>query len=248
MSLHRSLRRSAPSLTTVAFLLVTLTGPSARATPITYEYSGVITSADSSTGVAPGTRFTGMFTYDPQQPTGGFSDTADYNRGFFGNAAAGSSGSSTALGETGLSLDVGGHMVASPQGGLEVDVDASSVSGHLGYGQARGLVGPFTTVDVYNTTGDNEGVSVALELTNPSRAVFGLLSIIPTSSVLTLADFPTATLLVTAGSSDTSTQTLYTGTIDSLTVVPEPSIAPLLCVAVAGWLAHSARRRSRGCA
>ena len=30
-----------------------------------YEYGGTITSADPSTGITPGSRFSGTFTYDP---------------------------------------------------------------------------------------------------------------------------------------------------------------------------------------
>ena len=40
-------------------------GSTAQAAPIRYEFGGRITTADPSTGVAPGTRFGGIFTYDP---------------------------------------------------------------------------------------------------------------------------------------------------------------------------------------
>src|SRR5262249_29257467 len=45
----------------------------AIASPMQYEFGGFITQADPSTGVAPGTHFSGTFAYDPAKLFGGFS-------------------------------------------------------------------------------------------------------------------------------------------------------------------------------
>src|SRR5690349_9717582 len=51
----------------IAFGLA-LAGPRVvSAAPIRFEYGGVITEADPATGVSPGARFTGAFSYDPTQ-------------------------------------------------------------------------------------------------------------------------------------------------------------------------------------
>src|SRR5215472_17091433 len=52
--------------------LIVISNVAAYATPIRFEYGGVISSADPSTGVAPGARFSGTFAYDPAvRPSGG---------------------------------------------------------------------------------------------------------------------------------------------------------------------------------
>jgi hypothetical protein len=223
-------------LSIAALVLAVSTGTSALAMPITYEYGGMITSADSSTGVAPGTRFSGTFTYDPKNITGGVSDTGDQGALFFGNIPGWPSHPTIPDG-TGLSLHVGGHPVDLQQGGLVVDTNASESPGGQGYGAATGLVGPFTVIDVSNTYGHENPIKVTLDLKNPTNFV--------PASPLTLAAFPAATLFVTSDAAGSPSRTLYSGTIDSVTVVPEPASAVLLCVATAGWLARSGRLRAR---
>ena len=84
------------------------------------------------------------------------------------------------------------------------------------------------------------GRSRSLELSNPNRAVFGSLDPPP---YLSLADFPQADLCVVELPTPDRAMLLYTGTIDALTEVPEPSFTTLFCIAVIGWLLHTCRRR-----
>jgi hypothetical protein len=185
--------------------------------------------------VAPGTRFSGTFSYDPSEaPTSlitieGSVQTI-YGKGpGFPNGVPDSSG---------LSLQVGGQSVYSYQGGLQVSV--AEIDGKYGYTDGHGNpAAPNMDVNISNGNVDNGPLTVALDLKNPSQAPLDSLH---PPTYLSLADFPQAQLNVTE-LTNPGTTTLYTGTIDTLTAVPEPTTAVLFGVAAVGWLAHARRRR-----
>ena len=195
----------------LALSLLSTVATSATAAPIQYEYSGVITTADPSTGVAPGTRFTGTFAYDPGKDENwlGYEGYQQYHYGKTpGNPGSVADGS-------GLTLQIGGRTILADQGGLLVGVAESEYPGQWGYRDANGNpAGPYTQVSI-----SSDGYTVGLNLSNPSRSVFGSLAPPPW---LSLADFPQAQLNVTEWT-DPGRKTLYTGTIDTLTAVPEPA-------------------------
>jgi hypothetical protein len=225
-----------------AFLALSWNG-AGQAALMRYEYDGTITSADPTTGIAPGTRFSGTFTYDPAAEVPGESvegsmqynfGRSQYNFGPSGNFAP-----APATDGSGITLQVGGKSVLSNPGGVRVGVMEMEYPGQYGYRNADGPGGPLTSVSIGNAGTDGGPLSLWLNLSNPSRSVFG--SLAPPSS-LNLADFPMAQLSVTEGFGPR--KTLYVGTIDTLTQVPvpEPAWATFLCLAAVVWLARSSRR------
>src|SRR3954463_8251486 len=177
--------------------LLALFATSAAAVPIQYEYSGVISTADPSTGVAPGTRFTGTLAYDPGKDVVwlGYEGHQQYYYGkIAGNPGSVADGS-------GLTLQIGGRTILADQGGVLVGVSESEYPGQWGYRDANGNpAGPYTQLSI------SDGDTVSLNLSNPSRSVFGSLA---PPSWLSLADFPQAQLNVTE-STDPGQRTLYT--------------------------------------
>lgn len=232
-SCRSSLGRS-KTLLMAASILVTL-APAARAVVIEYDYTGVITSADSSTGVAVGTPFSGTFTYDTSGPHGnleieGFSQI-NYGRsvnypGFPANAS-------------GLTLDIGAQQVASVQGGIGLSIFDIPYPNAYGYKD-----NPTTTLTFSTENVDGGSVATSLSLSNPNLSVPPLLQV-PGS--LSLDDYPVSGIVVTDNSKGPQNRiVLYTGTIETLTPVPapEPAYATLLGLFAAGWLARE-RRRTR---
>jgi len=154
-----------------------------------YEYGGTITSAASSTGVTPGTRFTGTFTYDPAGSPSAMmiEGQTDSSYGLLalrpGAMADGS----------GITLQIGGKSVVPDPGGVSVTVTEQQYAGQWGYRNADGTgAGPSTTVTIGNGWA-KDGPFLGLELSNPTRALFQ--SLAPPSS-LNLADFPVAEISV----------------------------------------------------
>ena len=224
--------------------LIVISNVAAYATPIQFEYGGAIRSADPSTGVAPGTRFSGTFAYDPAaRPSGGImiEGLDQYIYGHSANVPG-----SIADG-SGLTLQIGGRTILANPGGVQVAVSEIEYPGQWGYANASGdPASPFTSVGISNENVDGGPLRVALELRNPTRSVFGSLA---PPTALNLADFPQAQLNVTE-LTNPGVKTLYTGTVDSLVEIPapEPPWATVLCLTAIGWFARSARRQRRGVA
>jgi hypothetical protein len=239
-------RTAAPGRQTFLLgLLATLIGiPSgaASAALIQFDYGGVITSADLSTGVAPGTHFSGTFAYDPTTTRFFEMMIEGLNQYTYGHMPG--DPSSIADG-SGLTLQIGGRTVLANPGGVQVAVSEIEYPGQWGYANASGdPASPFTTVGISNANVDGGPLRVALDLKNPTRSVFGSLD---PPTTLNLADFPQATLDVTE-LTNPGVKSLYTGTIDSLVEIPapEPAWATLLCLGAIGWFARSSRRQRRG--
>jgi hypothetical protein len=201
----------------------------ANASPITYEFGGTITSAAPATGVAPGTRFSGSFTYDPAAtPTGAISFEGSLQT-LYGQVE---SSPGSVPDASGIRLQVGTTPVYDGRGGLQVAV--SEIDGKYGYHDADGNpVPPHMVVDISNGNVDDHTLLVALTLNNPGRAPLDSLNP-PTS--LSLADFPLATITID-DRVDPGSVALFTGTVDTLNAVPEPSTALFfLAAAPLGWL------------
>ncbi len=209
-----------------------------QATPIKYEYGGVITSADTSTGIAPGTRFSGTFTYDPAvtPPPLMIEGMNQYSYGKANYVGAVADGS-------GITFQVGDRTVLSNPGGVTISVYELEYPGQYGYRDANGPIGPFTKLSITNSNiGDYaNGPIVDLGLDNNSRSVFGSLA---PPSVLNLTDFPDAKLIVSELTNPGERQ-LYAGTIDTLQAVPIPEPASLACwgLAVLGVIGMARRRK-----
>lgn len=208
-------------------LTAALIAPSAHAGPMTYEYTGVIDSGNAALGIAAGTPFSGAFTYDPSKSPIDYSyeGTTVYAYGKYLNPASTADGS-------GLSLRVGGVAVPNP-GGVEVRVSEVEYPGQWGFGPS-----PSTTVSLSTTDVVGGPLKAGLNLTNPTRSVFGSLA---PPATLDLADFPLAHLLIFSTRDQSVTAG---GTIESLTVVtPELSSVILFGVAAACLAVKSRRGR-----
>jgi hypothetical protein len=217
-------------------VLVVIVGLSAesQAAPIKYEYGGVITSADPSTGVAPGTRFSGWFSYDPTaKPVSALMIEGMIQYGFGrvpGYPSPVADGS-------GITLQIGDRTVVSDPGGVAVQVSEVEYPGQWSFEPS-----PKTGVVISSGGIDDQSNQASLSLRNTSRAVFGSLA---PPSALNLADFPDAKLTVTELTHPGERQ-YYAGTIDSLQPVPIPEPASLACwVLAALGVTGMARRRKR---
>ena len=191
-----------------------------------YEYGGVITSADLSTGFVPGARFEGTFTYDPTsqivQPTYMIEGHLGY--GLFGKPSE-------------MTLSVAGRQVfASDRFGVAVEYGPAYVVTPTAEDPAR------TRVDITGAT--DRGVAT-LSLSNPGRSVFPPY---PMPTAFSLDDFP---LRQFSFVDPTNHQLpLFSGTVDSLTAlqVPEPkALATFVAALVYGYRRRpgsSSRRRA----
>lgn len=203
-------------------LLLVAPGVTTRAEPVQYEYGGVITAAGPSTGVAPGTRFDGTFTYDPSSqvlyPT--FVYEGHTGDGIHSEPAA-------------WILNVGGHQVfESNLIGIVVDYGPKFSSTPSAQDPAM------TAVSVVGMT---DQLGITLKLTNPSRSVFPPT---PIPASFSLDDFPERQLWLIDRASHRG-ETLFGGTIDTLTPVPEPTTLSSFLVVIGGMaLRHRLRRPS----
>lgn len=209
--------------------LFSLLPPTARAAPIEFHYGGVITSADDGTGVTPGTRFDGTFTYDPQTiPLAMVIEDANfYTFGTSGTWLTASPPPDTSA----INLSVGDKSMFSRQGGLGVGV--SEIQDNHPFNPY-----PHTNLNI-NSHDLVHNVTINLDLINPDRGVLGSLDL---PATINLADFPQATLTVTGWGATPGTSLSYRGTIDTLAKVeqattPEPaSVALWLGLAAAAWV------------
>jgi hypothetical protein len=200
-SIGRVQRGSAPALALAAFLgLVGATASTARGAAIRYEYGGTITSAAPSTGVTPGNRFAGTFTYDPNANV----PNPTIYAGLKPNPTT-----------SAMNFSAGNKLVFSQQFGVRVSVvqsaPFSSGSAHVP-GQTK------LTIANLDPLG-NSPVSVNLNMANPTKAVF---SSFQPPLPLHLYDYTSATLSVT----NSAKQPLYSGVVDTLKLVPIPLTLP----------------------
>ncbi len=217
----------------LVFGLMNVMSPTLSGAVIEYQYSGTITWADPSTGIAAGSPFSGTFAYDTSitQPAISIEGSNQYFSGSSGGAFPGGGANGS-----GLSLAVDGHSMYSTQAGLQVGVSEIEYAGQYGYQSS-----PQTHVTVSNGNLSDPSLAVSLNFGNSTSAVLHSLAI---PSAINLADFNQAQLTVDDNSA--VGKPLYTGTIDLLSPapVPEPSFVSVLGVVAAGWVARKKGRRS----
>ena len=229
----RPARRLVPLV--LAACIAVFVSPAARGSIVEYQYQGVITSADPSSGVAVGTPFTGTFSYDKDLAApwisieGSNQYFSGYSEPFGGKADA-----------SGLSLSVAGQPAWSSPGGIEVAVSQIDFAGQYGYPSS-----PMSRLNFSNGNVGSPERSVSLTLSNPTSAVLHSLAL-PGS--VNLSDFPIAQLLVTQDPTTPQTKMYLAGRIQSLTEVqvPEPALTTVLSLVAAGWLARRKARAGRG--
>jgi hypothetical protein len=216
--------------------LIAIVDAAAQASPISYQYGGVITAASPSTGVAPGTPFSGAFSYDPANPSYAIG-IEGFSQAYYGLTTT---EPGSVAGDAGLTLQIGGQTILANPGGVAIATYETASPGQSGSVDTSGSpASPYTSLVISNSLVDKRPLQVALNLRNPTRALAD------SGNPYNLAEFPGAQLSVTLAN-DASAAPLYTGTIDSLVelTVPEPAFATLLCLFAIGWFARSRRRVS----
>jgi hypothetical protein len=219
--------RPARRLAWLAPLLLLGLTRGADASPIRYDYTGVVTSAGASSGVGVGDAFSGSFTYDPgtTQPGVGIEGTNSYSL----------------LGDS--SLEVPGRATEVAGGRIAVGVTDFPPGGPFsppGPGSSRiGLV----------MLSAGYGPTATLTLDSPDKSVLGGSLALP--AVLSLADFPSATLSYADTNMHGDPAYSYSGVIQTLTAhaVPEPASSTMLCLMMAmaaGWAARWRRAHLEG--
>ena len=213
--------RARRGLAFAAFLgLAGASASTARGAAIRYEYGGTITSADSTTGVAPGSRYSGTFTYDPNASVA--------NPSVLKSPAPDPTASA-------LTFTAGGKLVYSQEMGVRLSVNQVN-----DFHQASAHTPGHTDLTITNLDPlGNSPFSVALKLANPGKAVYASLD---PPLPLNLGDFTSASLSV----GNAAKKTLYSGTLDTLKLVPilvavtDPSPIPVPEPgALAAWLGLS---------
>ena len=194
-----------------------------------YEYGGVITQADPSTGVAVGTRFTGTFAYDPINPPRNVNLIPEVATYLYGLAA----GTGASPDASGLTAQVGGQSIYNQPGGLQVQPS------HYSY--AVDTTAAKTMVEVASGDyRDNTQINARLRFANTEQAVYPGYA---PPLALNLTDFNSARFLIQQVQGTTAT-VLYAGTIDTLTQVPEPATWLFLAAGVGTYLIrHRPSRR-----
>ncbi len=191
----------------LATLLLLAAGAGAcRADPIRYEFGGVISSIGSDTGMTPGMRFSGTFTYDPDKAQAILS--APHHTQF-------EYGSYDPSGPSVLTLSVAGNPVLRP-------MPVASYS----LGQSVAPAEPSTTLWISDFYYQQFGArQMEILLGNSGRAVF------PDTNdstalphVLNLTDFTDASITTYTPNND-GISPGFSGTIDALSVVPVPEPA-----------------------
>lgn len=218
--------------------------PAAGAAPITFYYGGAITQADAGTGAAPGDRFNGTFTYDPQAAP--FYMTVENGRFYsFGESSPGARPTTPPPDASAASLTIGGGPTYSRQGGLALSVYEVDSGGRAVLIPSDGAAPVPYARSVFEI---NTSDGLRLSLVNPNRVVFGSLDV-PTA--INLADFPEATIGRAWWDADSQTRLGYRGTIDELRrveqhAIPEPAAVALwLGLGAAGWAVGARARGGR---
>ena len=211
----------------------------ARADLIKYQYGGVITSADPTTGISPGTRFSGTISYDTDAgspPDPRWPGTRQYN---FGGYYYFPSSLTPPSSDSGLTISVGGQPIGPTQGGLFLALSHSRKSLSL----PAGAPNPETAVEIATGGANQNPIRIVMGFKNSSPAATFPLDLPKT---INLSDFTSTFLNVDDASGPLGLHDLYRGTIDTLTPIPtpEPSAALLLGIAAAARLARSRCRRA----
>jgi hypothetical protein len=222
--------RPASTKLSLAALLLFACAATAHASPISYDFSGIITGSSASTYVSYGTPFSGTFTYDTTFWTPGIGYEGNINFEFgFNGALPDDPQTNTA----GLTIQIGDQTKISNDNGLSI-----------------GLIFPPGGAYAY-TVGSQ--IYIATLPVGYSPPAVTLVFNNPTTNVLTgngypdpllqinLSNFPIATIAV----DDSNGNLLYSGVIESLTeaTVPEPAHATLLAFAAIAWFARSRKSR-----
>jgi hypothetical protein len=209
----------------------------ASADMMTYQYSGILTSADPASGFAQGTPFSGTFSFDPtERPTStiGQGNSIVYNFGQTLGLAGGQPDGS------GLTLQVGGTTVLNFKGGLQLGLQEYQTADQNGAYNT----GPGTYLSVAEVLGDGQHPSnVSLAFNNITTAIYNSLEI---PNQINLGDFPLSTLYVygIVNNGTFSNIPELEGTITSLTPLATPEPATWIFLVVAG-LGLCWRSRSR---
>lgn len=216
---HNSSRRIAACLVVAGGM--SLAAPAANAAPVTYAFRGVIETGDASTGL-PGTPFSGTFAYDPS--TLWRTDTTSNSNNYMFGPQSNSPDFSS------LTLTVDGKRVFTGTGTLGIEVS--------GGGGASGA--PASSVQVVSDDPRLDASVLRLVFNNPT------VSLDPSHSLpvpLSLHDYPQASFALTSSMMPQSAPSL-TGTITSLTQVPEPSVLALPALIAVGLSLGRLRHRS----
>jgi hypothetical protein len=222
------------------------TGRSAEAAAIHYVFSGVITSADPSTGVAAGTPFSGSFTYDSAEHAIGGLSYEGVSTYIYGQSNE-LPGPPAPADSSGMRLQIGDQITIDRPGAIKVGVSEIRYPGEFGYRDSSGnLVPPSTSLVFISASLDPTLPEFSLRLANPSRGVFG--STRP-PDFFNFVDFPDATLVVIdTSSTNPGNQVLYSGTIERMNV-PEPTTLAIFATAIGALMIrcrHMQRKRPCG--
>jgi hypothetical protein len=224
----------APRALALALAALLATAGPALASPIQFNFRGVITSAGSGAGVSVGQAFSGSFSYDPNAnlPWVGVQGSKNYAIGQDGSKDPSAS----------FVVKVGDKTLFNYQGALNVNVQDTPSDGYWFPGaQASSRLA---------VRGPSEvgGWFPTVNFSNPERSVFAGSVNLP--STLDLRDFPEAELVV-QGLSGGDPAHSFDGQITSLSVgprpvppVPEPAWATGACLALAVLINLGRRRRA----
>ncbi len=209
---------------------------------IEYQFSGVITSSDPSSGVASGTPFSGTFSFDPSTNSLGLGFEG-FGQMLYGGASSGVASPSSS--NDAFHLQVGGQSVLNETGSLEISESYMRYAGQFGYLDPHGTPDPPHTSVIVGTDGPST-LSASLSLSNPS-------SWVPLQvdhpGDLNLGQLPDATLTLWKHAAGAGSMMFFQGTIQSLTAVPnntpEPPLATFLLLASGAGFARSRRLASR---
>ncbi|WP_422931780.1 hypothetical protein [Singulisphaera sp. PoT] len=184
-----------------------------------YSFSGTIATADPSTGIAAGTQFHGTFSFDPAaQPTDIMRTPAP--SGMDTASYTRTNGPPYAI-APGMTLTVGGQTLIDA---TDLAVASNTRTSPEVQVSASGLI-------------NGALFRGALDLLDPVGIQYGMFG--PISS-LDLSHFSGANLEAT---NSNTAEVLFTGTITSLTAVPEPAHVTLACLAAGGLVGVHRRRK-----
>lgn len=190
-------------------VVVVLLSPAAssQASPLSFEFGGVLTHADPSTGAATGTPFTGAVGYDPADST--VTVNPSFQTFDFGPSSS-------------LTIKIGDSTVYSSQGNLHM---LRSVSG--------------TDIDI---SGPQDAAGLNPFITLRHVAVVNRSSLLPPSNIQLDPDGSQTTFVLHRNPGDVP---LYSGVINTLNTVPEPSTLAAFVALLGGSALRASWKRRR---